>query len=419
MATLATVLSACTGGEAESTTSSTSSTVPASTTTTTLSPPDTSGDVVLQENGPVFIADTDRGPLVASLQFLLVCTGFDRPTSDSPEMIIDGIYGPITSQAVAYAQASLRRIPTGEVDEETFAELSRRCEANRQLDFSEGSVASVAGNVAPGDEDVYALALRADQRVTVAIRQGDVDVVVEDASGEVLKSAEEPTPWSGVAPDDGAYRVRVLAGDTASSYVLEVDAPDVPAVTIDFGPMRLRPDGLGIARFGDAADETIEVLSFVLGTPDVDTGWQVGLEGGRVCEGTNRRLEWVIQPETDGDGAAAALVADFSDVGGARAFAQYGYRSDAPEQIDAGARSLTTQDLITIGSTLEQFAAVYGEPNFFNADLGLAGFEGMVAGITSASEQADDEDTSDEDEEPTRYVWYIGAGEDGCLDFRE
>jgi peptidoglycan hydrolase-like protein with peptidoglycan-binding domain len=411
------VLGACTGDEAESTTTSPSSTVPTSTTTTTLPPADTSGDVVLQPNGPVFIAATDRGAYVAALQFLLVCTGFDRPTTNSPEMIIDGLYGPITSRAVSYAQASMRRIPTGEVDEETFAELARRCPANRQLTFSEDSAAAtVAGNVAPGDEDTYAVALLTDQRITVTLGEGDVGIVIERSDGEILKDATEPTPWSGIAPADDAYRIRVVSEGGAASYRLVVEVPDVPAVTIDFGPMRLGVDGLGIARFGDPAEEAIEVLTFVLGRPDEDTDWVFGREGGRVCEGTNRRLRWVIQPGGDETTTAAELTADFSDVGGARVFAQYGYRSDAPASVDAGARALTTVDLVTIGSTLDQFVAAYGEPNFFNADLGLTGFGGMVAGITAAPEV---DDAATDPAESPQYVWYIGAGEDGCLDFRE
>lgn len=413
------VLGGCTGDETASTTTSTSSTVPTSTstTTTTLPPADTSGDVVLQPNGPVFVAATDRGAYVAALQFLLVCTGFDRPTADSPEMIVDGIYGPITARAVSFAQASMRRIPTGEVDEETFAELSRRCPANRQLTFPEdSSTATVAGNVAPGDDDTYAIALLTDQRITVTLVEGDVGVVIERSDGEIIKDATEPTPWSGIAPADDAYRIRVVSGGGAASYRLLVEAPDVPAVTIDFGPMRLGADGLGIARFGDPADEAIEVLTFVLGPPAEDTDWVFGREGGRVCEGTNRRLRWVIQPGVDEATVAAELTADFSDVGGARAFAQFGYRSDAPASVDAGARALTTVDLVTIGSTLDQFVAAYGEPNFFNGDLGLTGFGGMVAAITDASEVDGESETAGEAE---RYVWYIGAGEDGCLDFRD
>ena len=411
------VLGACTGDEAQSTTSSTSSTIAVSTTSTTLAPVDSSGDVILRENGPVFIESTDRGAFVASLQFLLVCTGFDRPSSNSPEMIVDGIYGPITSRAVSYAQASTRKIPTGEVDEETFAELSRRCRATRQLGLSgDATVTSVAGNVAPGDDEVYAVALLADQRISVDVRQGSVAVIVETADGEVLKSAEDPSPWSGIAPGDGAYRVRVISTTAASSYLLEVEIPSVPAVTIDFGPMRLGQDGVGVARFGDPADEAIEVLSFVLGPPDNDSGWEIDRSGGRVCEGTNRRLSWIIQPGASEGVDAAVLHADFSDVGGAQAFAQYAYLSDAPEDVDAGARALTTLELITIGSTLDQFVAAYGEPNFFNTSLGLTGFNGMVAGITAEQTPADGEEAST-DEAP-RYVWYVGAGEDGCLDFR-
>ena len=68
------------------------------------------------------------------------------------------------------------------------------------------------------------------------------------------------------------------------TYSLRIDYPPPPRVEIDFGPLVLAPDGLGIVDFGDEPIAVIEVLTLLLGEPTTDSGW----EGGSItnCTGT-------------------------------------------------------------------------------------------------------------------------------------
>src|SRR4030065_389775 len=54
-------------------------------------------------------------------------------------------------------QAELRRIPSGDPDEETFAQLARDCREERSVAFPDRQgVEAVAGNVGPGDDEIFA-----------------------------------------------------------------------------------------------------------------------------------------------------------------------------------------------------------------------------------------------------------------------
>ena len=96
---------ACNGG-AEATTTVPTTTLPTTTTTT-------SGRLELGPNGEAFLAQGDAGSYVEALQFYLVCTGHGQLTADGPAITVDGQFGPMTADAVAWYQAELRRMPTG------------------------------------------------------------------------------------------------------------------------------------------------------------------------------------------------------------------------------------------------------------------------------------------------------------------
>jgi hypothetical protein len=104
------------------------------------------------------------------------------------------------------------------------------------------------------------------------------------------------------------------------------------------------------------------------------------------------------------------LEVDFSDVDSeVRQFAQYTYFSEDPSLVDAGARGLATIEGITIGSTLDQFVAAYGLPDWIEEDLGTARFAGaMNAVIEVPPEDAEGSDVL--------RVLSISAGADGCAD---
>jgi hypothetical protein len=406
MLVIALVASAC-GGTSALTPETTSTSVAvtlAPTTTTTM------GEfITLEPNGPVFLPQGDRSELVEALQFLLVCTGHERIEEDGPSVSVDGVFGPVTSSMVAYVQAEMRRIPTGSPDEATFASLARRCGATRTIDFDEDrSDRRIGGNVAPGDDDLLIIDGEIGRTLTIEVTSGDVQFSVRNEAGNVLHDDRDGSRWSAVLSEEGEYRLRVTSAST-SSYTLLIDYPPPPRVEIDFGPLVLAPDGMGVAAFGDEPTEVIDLLITILGEPTTDTGWEGGAIQG--CTGFNRHLRWVIDAAPTGNQHRAVLLVHFSDAGfNDTSLAQYEYISLDPERVDIGARELATAEGLSLGSSVTEFIDLYGEPLILDRELGFADFNaGMVVGI--------DLTTEDDPADFTERVWYISGGQDGCADF--
>jgi peptidoglycan hydrolase-like protein with peptidoglycan-binding domain len=383
-------------------TTTTSSSVPDTTTTT-------GGRVTLESNGPTFIAAGSRGAYVEALQFYLVCTGHAEPVAGST-VTIDGSFGPITSRAVAWYQAELRRIPTGEPDEETFRSLARDCSDDRTLTFPTGEVVTeIAGAVSSGNPEVFAFDGARGQILNLAVMEGAVTITLLDAAGDEVDVTVEDGRVEAELVGAVNYAIRV-SSNTDSSYLIQASVRSPNVVASDFGPMALEPDGLGIAAFGDDEINTVAVIALLLGQPWEDSGWLTDEEG---CTGSNRHVTWLIQADDPpGTDHPAFLVVDFTTTGGAPYFSQYAYRSGDLATLDPIAAGLATEEGISLGSTLAEFADAYTNPSFYDTVRGLARFAGneMVVGMaisgTAASPDAD----------ATR-VWYISAGADGCDDF--
>ena len=386
--------SACTAGAAPTTTT-TSAPV-----TTTTQP---GGRIILSVNGPAVIHEGDKGPFVEALQFYLVCTGHGQPSSEGGQVTVDGSFGPITADAVAYYQAELRRIPTGDPDAETFASLARDCRDDRTITFPDGATTTdIAGNTAPGDEEVFVIDGRDGQVLGLQATEGLVEIGVVGVDGTVLESNNAAGPFEAEISKAQQYRVQVsAAAETSFRITVTTRSPNI--VASEFGPMKLAPSGLSIADIGDDVENTIAVISLVLDEPFVDTGWQTGVPG---CTGGNRHLTWIIQKADSGEDHPAVLQVDFADLGGTPFFAQYAYRSFDLSVLDPIARGLGTAEGFTLGSSLETFEDEYGDADFFDELRGLTDFnERMVAGFELGETAAD------------RQAWYIGAGDDGCEDF--
>jgi peptidoglycan hydrolase-like protein with peptidoglycan-binding domain len=385
--------SACTTSAIPTTTTSTAAV------TTTTQP---GGRIILSVNGPAFIKETEKGPYVAALQFYLVCTGHGQPSAGGGEVTIDGSFGPITADAVAYYQAELRLIPTGDPDEATFASLARDCRDERTVAFAEGeSEVEIAGSTAPGDEEVFIIDGREGQVLGLRTDVGLVEIDVAGVDGTVIDSSNSAGPFEAEITKAQQYRIQIsAANETSFKITVSTRSPNV--VASDFGPMRLAPDGLAIADIGDDVENTIAVISLVLKDPLIDTGWQTDV----ICAGTQRHLQWVIQLADNRVDHPAVLEVDFSDLGGTPFFSQYAYRSYDLPTIDPMAQGLKTAEGLTLGSSLEFFEDVYGDATFFDEVRGLTDFEGTgVAGFDVGATAAD------------RQAWYIGAGDDGCEDF--
>jgi len=379
-------------------TTTTSTTLIAVTTTT-----QPGGRIILSANGPAFIQENEKGPYVEALQFYLVCTGHAQPSAEGGEVTVDGSFGPITADAVAYYQAELRRIPTGDPDEETFASLARDCRDDRTIAFDEGATSTeIAGNTAPGDEEVFIIDGRDGQVLSLQAIDGLVEIGVVGADGTVVESNNAAGPFEAEITRAQQYRVEISAvAQTSFRITVTTRSPNVLAS--EFGPMKLAPAGLSIADIGDDVENTIAVIALVLGPAFVDTEWQSGIPG---CAGSNRHLTWIIQAADSGEDHPAVLEVDFADLGGTPFFAQYAYRSLDLAVLDPMAQGLATAEGFTLGSSLEAFEDEYGDADFFDDLRGLTDFnERMLAGFESGETTAD------------RRAWYIGAGDDGCEDF--
>ncbi|MCH7585209.1 MAG: peptidoglycan-binding protein [Acidobacteria bacterium] len=394
VAGLVLLISACTAGAAPTTTTTTTPV------TTTTQP---GGRVILIVNGPAVIHEGDKGPFVEALQFYLVCTGHGQPSSEGSQVTVDGSFGPITADAVAYYQAELRRIPTGDPDEETFASLARDCRDDRTITFPENATTTdIAGNTAPGDEEVFVIDGRDGQVLGLQAIEGLVVISVVGVDGTVLESNNAAGPFEAEITKAQKYRVQIsAAAETSFRITVTTRSPNI--VASEFGPMKLAPAGLSIADIGDDVENTIAVITLVLDLPFVDTGWQSGVPG---CSGSNRHLTWIIQKADSGESHPAVLQVDFADLGGTPFFAQYAYRSFDLTQLDPIAQGLATAEGFTIGSSLETFEDEYGDADFFDELRGLTDFnERMLAGFELGETAAE------------RRAWYVGAGDDGCEDF--
>jgi peptidoglycan hydrolase-like protein with peptidoglycan-binding domain len=402
---LALVAAACSGAAAPTTTESTTTTEVA--TTTTL------GDrITLTPNGNAFIVQGQRGAWVEALQFYLVCTGHGEPTPGLGSVTVDGSYGPITADAVAYYQAELRRVPSGDPDEATFASLARDCSDERTLTFPVGEVITeIAGNATSGDDEVFQFESGDGQVLTLTPVDGTVTVTVFDASGtEVDASTTTGDASEFELPGAATYSIHVSA-PVPTSFLIQAQIRSPNVVASDFGPMVLAADGLGVASFGDDPVNTVAVISLLLGTAQVDTGWQEGVPG---CTGKNRHLSWLIQADPNGTDYPAVLIVDLTDTGGQPYFSQYAYRSYDLAALDPIAEGLTTKDGISIGSSLTDFIDAYGSVTFFDAVRGLARFENdkMLVGVDLVG-------GADSPDEDASRIWYLGAGSDGCADFQQ
>jgi hypothetical protein len=147
-------------------------------------------------------------------------------------------------------------------------------------------------------------------------------------------------------------------------YEAILDSFQPASLTID---LVLQSEGLGVVHFGDDAEATIEMLASVLGSPDLDTGWQdPSLPSSEPlwpgCPGTSARLlSW------DEPGLGIVLTDwaqnDLSSPGDARAsvgspyFAGYGVGA-------VGSSLLRTQEGAYPGLVLPKLRELYGERLF-------------------------------------------------------
>jgi hypothetical protein len=125
----------------------------------------------------------------------------------------------------------------------------------------------------------------------------------------------------------------------------------------------LADDGLGIAVFGTAADDTIAAITAVLGEPDEDSGWVDPLRVGACAGDEARFVAW---------GTLYLYFSDNSAFGdGERHFFGYSYGSE--RDLGAIPEGLATPEGIGLGTTVVFLRAAYHDVVI------EAGEEGLLA----------------------------------------
>lgn len=381
----------------DDTADTTTTTDPETTTTTAPAPP---GRAPLQPNGPAIARQGDQGAIVEAIQFYLVCVGVEQPDPEGPLVAVDGSFGPITAFAVAYFQAQIGRAPSGAPDDETFARMARECGEQRSFSFPIGeSTVEIAGNAAPGDDEVFAFDGAAGQILRLSTVEGVVDIAVEDAEGAAVGSGTASVDVD--LPAAGRFLVRVSASaPTTFRLQAEVRSPNV--LVSEFGPMVLRGDGVGVADLGTDADNAAGVISLILGSPWTDSGWQSDVAA---CPGTHRAVTWLVQAGLGSDAHPAVFTAFFSEVSNEPIFLEYTYHTLDLAALDPLAQGLGTVEGISIGSTFEQFTDAY--------EVGIDAQGRVTPSGGPTIEFAVVGDTASPDPTATR-VNRIGAGTGGC-----
>lgn len=334
--------------------------------------------------GPPFIRKGETGAYVWALQTYLDCAGFGP-------IDIDGVFGDGTAGSVEQAQIDEGKIATGEPDEETFAHLSRTCDVPHDIAFAAGTTsATVAGNAAGGDDEVFRLMVLEGQQMTVAADRG-VAVTVQGADGEMYQGDAS----SDVVVDVGTsqmYEIRVSAPNP-TSFSMTVSVPALPDETtttsVTAGPdgFHLTTDGFNVVDFGASPEETTAAIDDVyteLNVPALDpedSGWVT--YDASYCAETARTVTWEILWPSAVDFWSVELTAFFYD----EANPTFGgWSLDFGNQGDGDyphPPELSTVHGLGIFDTLEEAAALGFEHGGYE-ELSLGSLDGYVIRIPDA-----------------------------------
>jgi len=330
------------GGETTFTTAGEQPTTTEATTTTTEAP---------QLPGAAFILNGETGVYVWALQGYLDCAGYGP-------IDIDGIFGDGTAASVSKAQADQNKAQTGEPDEGTFAWLARACFDARDIVFGADDVSSeVAGNAAPGDDEILVIRVLEGQEMTIEV-DGAVDVTIQGEDGVVLHRPDGSTVITVDIPTTQDYTLRVSAS-SPTSFSLTITIPAGGAVATsttmaETAGFLLAVDGFSEIDFGTESGETLTFLIAEFGPPITDTGWVEVEDSVSECGSVSRTVTWEF--EASEGNAATTLEVIFHDRGYSNpAFARWDYRlTDHEDGSEAGVGVLATAYGLSVGNTHDE-----------------------------------------------------------------
>lgn len=142
------------------------------------------------------------------------------------------------------------------------------------------------------------------------------------------------------------------ASDDAQTVAAGVASSTVPGASLELSQaVVLTRDGLGVASFGQGAEEAIAAVTAVLGEPTEDTGWVDPLTISS-CTGTQARsVAW------------RALYLYFSDESSVASGRQhfFGFSYGIIGDLEAAPQGLSTAEGIGLGTSVEFLRAAYPE----------------------------------------------------------
>jgi hypothetical protein len=292
----------------------------------------------------------DSNETVEAVQFLLNCNGYG-------ELVVDGVFGPATLAAVEAAQAGLGDPVDGRVDDDLMAALSRPCSEDRRLE-GEG-VFTVVGNGSQDDPEGFAITLLEGSTVAVTVTRGiGLTVDVKSADGVSVPGQGQST-WLVDTTQD--YRIEVSPDDGPTTFTLAVV---VTVGELETGDWILATDGVTYDGtklvHGDDAQTVIDQIFEFLGHgirgayDEFDTGWYTITEPAPVAlrgiftEGFAFLFFGPFDPENP----------DRPESFERHRFVGPGLDADGNPRPDSYA---TTAEGITVGDTLADLTAVYGD----------------------------------------------------------
>jgi hypothetical protein len=338
------LVAGCGGDDDADTTTTTAITITAAPATTA---------TTLAEQGEIVVGKGDVEPLVASLQFLLRCNGFEEIAYEGSQetLVVDGIYGSVTGAFVAEAQQSLGFRPDAAgASGDLLLALGAGCDEARPVAMPpEQMEVAVEAYLDEEVGDRVTIDAPAGRTITVRAEQ-PLTLGITAPSGTVVAAPASTTQVIVEAGETGAYQIEAAA-PSEGRYRYTIEIPPLPSA------LRLQSTGLDFVDFGDPVEPTLTALAEILGEPSADTGWTT--DGGRCLD--HRAVAY-----GDGD-----LVVEFTTAGagldGEPTFAGEGtehfaaWRVQWPGEQTPLLADLSTPSGLAAGDPASAVTGVYGD----------------------------------------------------------
>lgn len=203
------------------------------------------------------------------------------------------------------------------------------------------------------------------------------------STSEVMRSSTSVAASTG--PTTIAPPQTTVAPETTRTTVpptTESPSTTTPTTTTTLAPLVLEPDGLRVVDFGTGVEDTVAAVIARLGNATADSGWVAARGQFGTCPGTVVRvIRWQSLRLFFGDGPT-----DFGE--DTRHFFYYNQSTVSTDEVV----ELATAEDITLGSTVEELEAAYGDDLSIESTIPFgvtfaveSSGPGLLSGILTAS----------------------------------